>query len=222
MVEFSGNGQTFAGYLVHSEAGAGPAVILLQEWWGLVGHIKEVADRLAGAGFTVLAPDLWHGKQTTEPDQAAEMFMALNIAEFDKVVKGAADYLDSVAKPGPLGVVGFCMGGQLAMYAACQDDRFGACVNFYGVHPHVKPDFANMACPVLGLFGEKDPYTTPEAVRAMGEALTAEDVDHTFVTYPGADHAFFNDVRPEVYHAVFAADAWERTVRFLSDCLVDE
>lgn len=215
MITFSGNGSNYSGYLAPAVSGSGPGVILIQEWWGLVGHIKSVADRIASEGFTVLAPDFYHGRATEEPDEAGSLMMALNIADAEKVIRGAATtLLDHKATVGEkLGVVGFCMGGQLSMFAACLDQRIGACVNFYGIHPNVHPDFANLQAPILGLFAEHDDYASPTAVAALDGQLSALGKRHQFVTYQGASHAFFNDDRPQVYNRDAAEDAWSRMLQ---------
>lgn len=214
-ITFAGNGDTYEGYL-SVPRGRGPGVIVIQEWWGLVGHIKEVADRFADAGFVALAPDLFHGQKTTDPDEAGSLLMALNIDEAAKVISGAITTLlshDMVAGE-KVGIVGFCMGGQLALYAAGADNRVGACVDFYGVHPNAHPNYAAIQAPVLGLFASRDGYTTPETVRNLDADLSANGVEHEFHTFE-ADHAFFNDHRPEVYSAECAHKAWDLTVEFL-------
>lgn len=216
MVNFSGNGTTYQGYLSPSSSGKGPGVIVIQEWWGLVGHIKAVADRLAEAGFTALAPDFYHGKATTEPDEAGSLMMALNIDDAAKVIHGAVDLLlgHEAVSSEKVGVVGFCMGGQLALYAATIDPRIGGAVDFYGIHPNVKPDLASLHCPLLGIFAEHDDYASPEAVRELSDRLRSVGKEHEFHTYPGTRHAFFNDDRPEVFNESAAEDAWDRVLAF--------
>ena len=135
MVEFPTNGRTTQGYLATPAAGKGPGVLVIQEWWGLVPHIKSVCDRFAAEGFSALAPDMYHGKTASEPDEAGKLFMALNIAQAEKDLAGAAKYLASHSSTSKLGVVGFCMGGQLALFAGCTQPSIGAVVDFYGVHP---------------------------------------------------------------------------------------
>lgn len=218
MIEFSGNGKQFQGYLSLPPSGSGPGVVVIQEWWGLVGHIKDVADRFSKEGFVALAPDLYGGESTTEPDDAGSMMMALQIPEVQKQLAGAADAL--LTRPETTGekcgVVGFCMGGQLALFgAASEPEKFAACVNFYGIHPNADPPLENLAAPVLGIFAENDEYADPATVRALDEKLGYLDKPHDFITFPGAQHAFFNDQRPEVYDAEASADAWQRTISFL-------
>lgn len=218
MISFNGGGTDYHGYLAQSVNGRGKGVIVLQEWWGLVGHIKSVADRFAEAGFTALAPDLFQGKTTTEPDEAGSLLMALNIAETEKILNRAVKTLlsqDSVEGE-KVGVIGFCMGGQLSLFAATTNDEIGACVNFYGIHPNVKPNYANLRGPVLGVFAEHDDYASPAAVAQMDAEMTAAGKPHEFHTYPGVHHAFFNDGRPTVYNEVAAKDAWAKTLAFLN------
>ena len=217
MVSFAANGAAAEGYLAVPDQ-PGPGVLVIQEWWGLVGHIKEVADRFAEAGFTALAPDLFHGEATTSPDAAGKLLMALAVDRAEQDLRGAADHLATVASGDAVGVVGFCMGGQLALYAASKSPRIGACVDFYGVHPNVHPDYAAIRCPVLGLFAEKDGFVNAEAVGKLGGSLAAAGVAHQFHTYPGTDHAFFNDRRP-AYDAEASADAWDRVIRLFRENL---
>jgi carboxymethylenebutenolidase len=214
MVEFPSNGTTTQGYLSAPAAGKGPGVLVLQEWWGLVGHIKNVCDRFAAEGFAALAPDLYHGKTANEPDEAGKLFMALNIAQAEKDLRGAAAHLLTQSSTPKIGVVGFCMGGQLALFAATLNRAIGATVNFYGIHPNVKPDYTKLAGPVLGLFAEKDSFVTPEVARGVDRAIKEAGKVSEIHVYPGVDHAFFNDERGEVYSKAAAGDAWRRTLAF--------
>jgi len=221
-VQFKSNGGTTEGYLSVPESGRGPGVVVIQEWWGLVPHIKDVCDRLAAEGFTALAPDLYHGEKTTSPDEAGKLMMALNIDQAEKDLRGAIQYLlaHEATEGARVGTVGFCMGGVLALYAASKNERVGACVVFYGIHPKVEPDFERLRAPVLGLYAERDKSVPPEAVRALEEKLREHGKAVEMHIYPGTEHAFFNDTRPEVYDADAAADAWRRTIEFLRKHLV--
>ena len=145
IVHFPANRWNTDGYLSIPNSGNGPGVIVIQEWWGLVDHIKDVCDRFAAEGFVALAPDLYHGKTTKSPDEAGKLMMALRIDDAEKNLKGASAYLathDSTTGE-KVGVVGFCMGGALALYTATKNEYIGACVVFYGGHPNVKPDLPN-------------------------------------------------------------------------------
>ncbi|MEA3247965.1 MAG: dienelactone hydrolase family protein, partial [Gemmatimonadota bacterium] len=174
MVTFAANGRPCDGYLAPA-AKPGPGVVVIQEWWGLVGHIQAVADRFAAAGFTALAPDLYHGEKTTSPDDAGKLLMALNIAEAGKDLAGALRYLRALdgVEPKRTGVVGFCMGGQLALFAAQEHpDLVDAAVDFYGIHPKVTLDAARLRTPLLGHFAAHDKGVPP----AVGRDLRARVV----------------------------------------------
>ena len=220
-VEFRSNGGTARGYLAVPDAGRGPGVVVIQEWWGLVPHIRDVCDRFAREGFVALAPDLYHGEKTTSPDEAGKLMMALDIARAERDLGGAVDYLAShdTAAGERVGTIGFCMGGVLSLYAACLNERVGACVVFYGIHPKVEPPLENLRAPVLGFYAERDRFVPPEAARALEARLRGLGKAAEFHIYPGTDHAFFNDTRPEVYDPGAAADAWRRTVRFFREHL---
>jgi carboxymethylenebutenolidase len=224
MVQFASNGGRAEGYLSVPESGSGAGVVVLQEWWGLVPHVKDVCDRFAAEGFVALAPDLYHGKSAASPDEAGKMMMALDIDRAEKDLRGAINFLldhPSVAGEG-VGTVGFCMGGALSLYAASKNEQVGACVVFYGVHPNVKPDLENLRAPVLGLFAERDKSVPPASVRDLERRLNELGKPNEMHVYPDADHAFFNDTRPEVYKADAARDAWQRTINFFRANLRDE
>ena len=215
MVEFPSNGTKTSGYLATPAAGKGPGVLVLQEWWGLVGHIKSVCDRFAAEGFTALAPDLYHGKTASEPDEAGKLFMALNIAQAEKDLRAATTTLLQHSSTRTVGVVGFCMGGQLALFAGTRSRRIGAVVDCYGIHPNVKLELAGLAAPVLGIFAERDTFVPPAAARALEAELRAAGKRAEFTIFPGVDHAFLNDTRPDVYDAAAAERAWDLIVSFL-------
>jgi len=216
MVEFASNGGKAQGYLATPASGSGPAVVVIQEWWGLVPHIKSVADRFAADGFFALAPDLYRGESTTKPDDAGRLMMALDIDRAARDLTGAVAFL--LARKGvsarKVGTVGFCMGGQLALATACKSADVGACVDFYGVHPNVRLDFAKLGAPVLGLFAERDGFVTPEVARKLERDVRGAGKSFELHIYPGVDHAFFNDTRPDVYNREAATDAWNRTTQF--------
>jgi carboxymethylenebutenolidase len=218
-VQIPSNGGTTEGWLALPEQGRGPGLLVVQEWWGLVGHIHAVVERFADAGFVALAPDLYHGEKTRSPDQAGKLMMALDIARAARDLRAAADHLlalDAVTSA-RVGVVGFCMGGQLALYAGQEHpDRVGAVVDFYGIHPNVPIDPARIRVPVLGHFGRRDRSVPEERVTELFDRLREGGVDAEAHFYD-AGHAFFNDDRPEVYSARDAAVAWERTVAFLRE-----
>lgn len=209
-ISFRGGDETFQGYLAKPLSGHGPGVIVLQEWWGIVEHIRDVCDRLANSGFSALAPDLYRGASTTEPDEAETLMMALNIDQTEVLLKSAIDYLQAspVCDSDTVGVVGFCMGGQLALFAAGANTAISAVADFYGIHPKVQPNYAAIEANILGIFAELDPSVDAAAVAQLHEDLSLANVGHTFRTFKGCHHAFFNDTRKSVYDANAAQQAW--------------
>jgi carboxymethylenebutenolidase len=208
-------GQTSTGYLACPAADKDKhkGIVVIQEYWGLVGHIKGVADRFAAEGFTALAPDLYHGKQARSPDEAGKMLMALDIARAERDLSASVERLMTLTGR-KAGVVGFCMGGALSLFAACVNgDRIGACVVYYGGHPKVQYDFDRLQAPVLGHWAEKDDWANQSQAR-FREAFDRYGKTYEFHTYPGTKHAFFNDERPEVYAPEAASLSWTRTLAF--------
>jgi carboxymethylenebutenolidase len=221
VVEFPSNGSTGQGYIATPENGAESTagIVVLQEWWGLVDQIKHTCDRLADAGFTALAPDLYHGATVplTEPDEAGKQMMALKMDTAAKDLSGAVDELVRRTGRGQVGVIGFCMGGGLALVLATQrPDAVAAVVPAYGLvpWPDAQPDYTKLTAAVLGHAAEEDDYFTPDAARALESELRELGKDVEFHIYPGAGHAFFNEDRPEAYHRQSAELLWDRTIDF--------
>jgi carboxymethylenebutenolidase len=213
-VTFPSNGHTCEGYLAKPAFGKGPGVVVIQEWWGLVPHIMDVCDRFAKDGFVAVAPDLYHGKTTKAPDEAGRLVMELDVERANGEIAGAADYV--LARPEcsskTFGVVGFCMGGALAQYAATTNAKVGAAVSFYGGFRKVTPKWENLRAPILLIYGELDDSVPAADAAPLEKRL--RDLGKTVDTeiYRKAPHAFFNDTRPEVYREECARDAWKRTV----------
>lgn len=214
-VEFEANGSEATGYLAEPE-GEGPGLVVLQEWWGVDKHIRDVCDRFAAEGFVAMAPDLFHGETTDQPDEAQQKMMAMNMDEAEKEMRGAVDYVASRPKcTGRVGTVGFCLGGGLSIWTATANDKVGAAVTFYYVMPHGKPDFSNIDAPVLGHFGTGDDFIPVEDAKALEEELRSAGVDAVFEYYEGAGHAFFADHdRLGTYDEEKSKSAWDRTVGF--------
>jgi carboxymethylenebutenolidase len=218
MIEFPSNGSTGEGYLAAPEAGTGPGIVVIQEWWGLVPHIKDLCDRFAVEGFVALAPDLYHGEATTEPDEAGKKMMALQLERAARDLSGAVDVVREKGTGSGVGVVGFCMGGGLALVLAGQrPDAVKAVVSFYGGIPWegTSPDYSSTSAAVLIQVAGSDAWITPEVGGQMVQSLQdAGNADAAMHVYEGTDHAFFNDTRPEVYNAEASLLAWERTLDF--------
>jgi carboxymethylenebutenolidase len=223
MIEFPINAHTAPGYLAQPADGqAHPGVVVIQEWWGLVPHIKDVAERFARAGFVALAPDLYHGQAADEPDEARKLAMALDANRAVQEIAAAARYLKKLQNVAPqkVGVVGWCMGGGLSLSTAAHHaDLIGAAVAFYG-RPLTASDTAKLQVPVLGLYAEHDHGIPVEAVHAFEAEMQQQNVPHEVHLYPGTSHAFFNDTRPQIYQAAAAQDAWQKTLAWFRKYLV--
>jgi carboxymethylenebutenolidase len=220
MVSYQSNGGTSEGYLALPSGGAGPSVVVIQEWWGLVPHIKALADRFAEQGFVALAPDLFHGVQTSEPDEAGKLMMGLAMDQAAKDIAGAAEYLAGREESSGAGVgaVGFCMGGSLALWSGTLSERITATVGFYPAVPweRMSPTWSDYAGKAAILHcSEEDGTSAAPGIRQAKAAIEAAGGACTTYDYPGTHHAFVNDDRPEVYDADAAASAWARTVDFL-------
>jgi carboxymethylenebutenolidase len=213
-VTFSSNAHTCEGYLATPPAGRGPAVVVIQEWWGLVPHIQDVADRFAADGFLALAPDLYHGKTTKSPDDAAKLLMELDAERAVGEILGAGEYL--LKRPecssATFGVVGFCMGGALAQAAATRGEKVGAAASFYGGFKSVRLDWDDLRAPLLLVYGELDRGAPASQGIELQKMLRAKGKSVDVAVYPDADHAFFNDTRPEVFNRAAAEDAWGRVI----------
>ena len=220
MVEFPSNGRQTPGYLAVPSSGRGPGVVVIQEWWGLVGHIKDVADRFASEGFVALAPDLFHGKTASEPDEAGKLMMSMEMDKAAKDLSGAVDYLrgHDAVEPKKVGSVGFCLGGGLSLFLATIKP-IDACVIYYGVLPGAQPDLSKLQAPVLGHYADQDDFAPPDKARELEAQIRATGQPVEFHIYEGTTHAFFNDDRPDVYAETHAKRSWERTLAFFREHL---
>jgi carboxymethylenebutenolidase len=211
------------GYLARPADGAAyPAVIVLQEWWGLNEHIMDVTRRFAQQGYVALAPDLYKGVVATEPDEARKLVMELDMPAAVAEIGSAADFLlaQDYVTGEQVGITGFCMGGRLTLMAALDDadkGRYAVAIPFYG-SPLTPEEAAQVQTPILGLYGADDGGIPVAEVQAMGEALTAAGVENQIIVYPGAPHSFFNDTR-ESYRPEAAADAWQQALAWLQQYL---
>ena len=163
--------------------------------------------------YLSLAPDMYDGEIAAEPDEAGKLMMALDIEQAGKKLHGAVSYLvEKTSKP--IGTVGFCMGGALSLFAACNEGaNVAACVDFYGIHPAIQYNWANLSAPVLGLFAEHDDNVNPN-IPVHEERLNNYNKDYEFHIYPETNHAFFNDTNESNYDQEAAKDAWERVLSF--------
>ncbi|MEO7328946.1 MAG: dienelactone hydrolase family protein [Minicystis sp.] len=191
-----------------------PGLVLIQEWWGVNDHIRDLADRFAAEGFVVLAPDLYHGKSTKDATEAGKLMNELDgMRAFADIQAAVQALLANPRVTSKIGVTGFCMGGAYAFVAATRIPEVVAAVPFYGVPPEGRADYAH-AKPILAHFARTDQWATVEKAEAILKQVTEHGGAMTLHVYD-AEHAFMNDTRPEVYNPEAAKLAWQRSVAFL-------
>lgn len=221
IVELPSNGSVCHGYLA-TPSDTGPGVIVIQEWWGLTDHIRSVADRFAAEGFVALAPDLYRGEQTKEPDEASKLMMDLNAEKAAKDFSGSVDFLLDYDKVSPkkVGSVGFCMGGTLSLWLASLKPIAGAVI-YYGGPYKVQPDYSKIAGAVLGHFAEEDEWASPQFAESLFNDLKKAGIEAEYHIYPDTQHAFFNDTsadehpqRVGIHNQEAAKLSWKRTLEF--------
>lgn len=191
-----------------------PGVVLIQEWWGVNDHIRSLLGRLAAEGFVALAPDLYHGTVTRDPEEAGRLLNALDKPRAIEEIAGAVSYLTGHPRSnGKVGVMGFCMGGAFTFASAAMIPDIGAAVPFYGI-PSPAPDYTQVRAPILAHFASRDGWAKASDAEALQRQLQGLGKSMELHVYD-ADHAFVNDTRPEVYAPEAAKLAWERSVAFL-------
>lgn len=212
------NGETTAFVAMPDETdGDTKAVILIQEWWGLNDHIKDIAGRYADEGFICIAPDLYRGRIATNPDDAAQMMKALELEEGLDTIKNAQAAAREKYGISHFGITGFCMGGTYALQAVCHLEGFSASAPFYGDVPD-EATLQNLKTPILFISGTKDNWINPEKVAGLERAARVHNLPVDSVKY-NADHAFFNNTRPGVYDKDAAEDAWAKVINFFKENL---
>jgi carboxymethylenebutenolidase len=215
MVEFASNGGTAEGYLATPETPNGKALVVIQEWWGLVPEIKGIADRYAEAGFYALVPDHFHGDTTDQPDEAQQQMMAMTIEDTEKELIGAVDFVAEKAGTGIVGSTGYCIGGALCLYAAALNPKVAASSSFYYVFPHGKPEWSKIEGPVLMHFGTEDSFMSVDEINALTAEISEAGVDVVTEFYEGAGHAFCNTAdRMGTYNEEYAERAFARNLEF--------
>ncbi len=220
MVQYPSEKVTVQAYLVAPQTKkTRAAMIVVQEWWGLSDHIKDIARRYAGEGYVAIAPDLYSRlghKVTTDADEAAKLMGILRQEDGLTDLHATLAYLKTV--PGVdanrIGVTGFCMGGSYTLMLPCTTTAIKAAAPYYGQVPNPDTPLQKLACPVLYIYGEDDGWITKADVQRLATALKKYNKQGEIKTYPGAPHAFFNDTRKDVYKPAEAKDAWSRTLAF--------
>jgi len=207
------DGKLATGYLAKTAKAHAPGVVVIQEWWGLQDQIRGICDRLALAGYEALAPDLYAGTVVPyhDAEAAAREMNSLNFAEAtDQVVRGAAQYL---ARTGvKVGITGFCMGGAVAILAACRIPEISAAVAFYGLPPETAFKPSDIKVPLEGHYANIDDHITPQKVDAFEAALKAAKRKFKFYRY-AANHGFMNEQR-DVHERKSAELGWKRMLAF--------
>jgi carboxymethylenebutenolidase len=220
MVKFKSGADEGSGLLV-TPAGQGPspAVVVIQEWWGLNDWVKDQARALAKEGYVALAVDLYRGKLATNQEDAHQLMMGMPDDRAMSDLKGAFAYLAGRAdvRKDRIGSVGWCMGGKYSLKLAVAEPTLAAAVVYYGAPPTTAADIAAIKAPILGNFGGADEGPHPDQVKAFEAALKAAGKSADIKLYPGAGHAFANVNNPwGGYREAAAKDAWARTTAFFA------
>lgn len=209
------DGETASGWLSLPSGEARGNVVVIQEWWGLTEQIQGVCDRLAAEGYRALAPDLYDGYVAKNADDANAKMGALDFPKaVGQYIRGAAQHLSGMG--GKVAVLGFCMGGALTLLSAANVPELATAVCFYGIPPAQAFDPATIEVPLLAHFAQRDDWCTPATVEQLEGRLKAGNVPYTLHRYD-AQHAFFNEKRPEVHDPQNAQLAWERSIAFLRE-----
>lgn len=224
-VQFLSDGFTIYASLARQTQAARPqpGVMILHEWWGVNDHMKDIAQRIAREGYVALVPDLYSRQGhavTKDPAEAARLMEALSSQATLRDLNAATRFFKALpfVDPLALGAIGFCMGGTLALTVATHNSDIKAAAIFYGKVPPVE-SFRYLLCPILYHHGAKDGWVTKQEVDRLRQGLQDLGKPGEVISYPNADHAFFNDTRPEVYQKADAALAWKRTLEFFANRL---
>ena len=216
-LSFDTAGGPTTAYVAIPDTDTDNAVIVIQEWWGLNDHIKDIAGRWAAEGFIAVAPDLYRGKIATNPDEASKMMHDLQVPDGIDTIRNAIEKAGSTYNLTHFGITGYCMGGTFALRAACELEGLSAAAPFYGDIPEEEV-LQKLTVPTIFISGTKDKWISPEKVAGLEDAAERFELPVHSVKYE-ADHAFFNDTRPEVYNETAARDAWALVVAFFKDKL---
>jgi len=202
-------------FVAHPDREPTAALILIQEYWGINDHIRDLAGRYAGEGFLCVAPDLFRGKVAKDAKEASKLMQELEIEDGLAIIRSAVDAVRQKFEISTIDITGYCMGGTFALRAACEMDDLAAAAPFYGDIP-AEDILKKLKVPTLFIAGERDAWINPEKVEQLRQAARKYDLPVETVSYD-ADHAFFNDTRPEVFDPEAAADAWKRVLNLFHE-----
>ena len=222
MVEFPSGSEKATGYLaLPSGGGTHPAVVVIQEWWGLNDFVKGKADMFAKMGYVALAPDLYRGKVATDPDTAHQLMRGLPEDRAVRDMKGAVAFLRGRPEVGTkkIGSVGWCMGGGYSLSLALAEPTLSGTVIYYGRLVTDDAAIASLKVPLLGNFGGQDKGISPESVKEFERKAKAAGKSVDFKIYPDAGHGFASSSDPNTYKTTDAKDADARTAAFFEKTL---
>ena len=213
------NGMKVMGYLAEPAGTPKAGVIVIQEWWGLTDDIRVIADRYAAEGYLAFAPDLYHGKVASEPDEARKYVMALERDLAAREIDAGIAWMKDVRGVAKVGCVGYCMGGGLTLATAMRPtSKVDAAHVYYGGGMPAAEQIATIKVPVLGSYGSADAGIPKEQVDMLRETLAKTGVLSDVTLYEGAAHGFFNDTRP-AFHPAAAADSWTKSLAWFGKYL---
>jgi carboxymethylenebutenolidase len=201
----------------HEKADAG--VLLIQEWWGINDHIRDLAGRYANEGYLCVAPDLYRGRVTKDKEEASALMQALEIEDGLETIRAALDAAEETYGVSKFAITGYCMGGTFALRAACEMPELKAAAPFYGDIPE-EDVLQKLRVPTLFIAGKRDAWINEEKVNGLKEIAAQHNLPVETISYD-ADHAFFNDTRPEVYNREAAKDAWAKVQAHFRKCLTE-
>jgi carboxymethylenebutenolidase len=205
------------------EKGTYPGLVVLHEWWGLNAQVKNFANRLACEGYTVIVPNLYGrqgGMVTANVDVATDLMSRIHVGGVLQDINSCCEFMNTRdhVKRNVFGVLGFGMGGSLAIRFACHRKRLKAAVAFYAKMVDPPSLLNDLHCPLLYHQAATDDWVTAEEIEQLRQAAKHYGKTVEILTYDNAPHAFCNEMRPDVYREDAAKVAWEATVAFLSNC----
>jgi carboxymethylenebutenolidase len=228
-ISFPINGSPAPGHLVvPSSSSPLPGIVVIQEVFGLNDDIRDIARKFAGEGYAVLAPDLYHGDESIDLEEARKYRMAMDMKQAERELDSAVRYLGALPEVSglPVGVIGFCMGGGLCLNTAIRSSApgtagIGAAAIFYPGGGDLLSDnqLQRIRCPIFGAYGAEDSGMPPEKIRQFQAQLEANGIDNEIHIYQGAGHSFFNTARPSEFNARAAAEAWTHVITFFGRAL---
>jgi len=223
MIKIPAGDDTIDAYLVEAQGDTAKGnLVVVQEWWGLNDWVKRTADRFAAQGFRVLAPDLYRGKVATTEETAHELMRGLPDDRAITDIQAAANYLRPPSSGARLlknGVIGFCMGGGLALKASLDNSPFDATVVCYGAPVMSPTRLLQLRGPVLGIYGRLDQGITPDDASKFQSIGRAAGRNVRTIEYDGVGHAFLNDTRAD-YKGDVAQQAWAQIDAFLANSVL--